>query len=47
MGKRRVVGISLNNHIIEELDIIRGMIPRSRFIEKCVTEFINQREFRK
>jgi metal-responsive CopG/Arc/MetJ family transcriptional regulator len=37
MGKT-VIGISLDSALLKRLDASRGMIPRSRLIEKMVTD---------
>lgn len=38
---RLSIGISLEQNIVTEVDARRGMIPRSRFIEKLILEFIH------
>lgn len=38
MSERKSIGISLNDKTLELVDNARGMIPRSRFIEKIVLE---------
>ena len=35
---RKIVGISLDNKILDSLDRERGLIPRSRYIEKLIVD---------
>ena len=35
---RNAIGISLDIKLIHKIDMIRGLIPRSRFIEKTLLE---------
>ena len=38
MQKRFSIGISFDHEIIDAIDEVRGMIPRSRFIEKIIKD---------
>ena len=37
---KTVVGISIDNELLAKLDQKRGLIPRSRYIEKVLTDFL-------
>ena len=39
---RLTIGISLEQDTITEIDARKGMIPRSRFIEKMILDSIHQ-----
>lgn len=39
---RRGIGISLDYVIIDKIDIARGLVSRSRFIEKIITETLGE-----
>jgi len=36
MENRKTIGISLSLLVLEKLDSVRGLIPRSRFIEEAI-----------
>lgn len=42
MQRRFSVGISIDTEILNKLDSVRGMIPRSRFIEKIVKDNLEE-----
>ena len=39
---RHGIGISLDDNIIDEIDNARGLVPRSRFIEKIIIETLEE-----
>ncbi|MEO9307485.1 MAG: hypothetical protein ABI342_04130 [Nitrososphaera sp.] len=38
------IGVSLDRKIVEKIDSSRGMIPRSRFIEKVLIEHLHTKK---
>ena len=45
MKKRYVVGLSFSLETISAIDAAKGMIPRSRFIEKIVNDYLEAQEW--
>jgi len=44
MENRKTIGISLSLGIIKKLDSIRGLIPRSRYIEKALMKTLGKKK---
>ena len=44
MLERKSIGISLNNKVLEKIDIERELIPRSRYIERLVTKHFQKKD---
>jgi len=44
MENRKTIGISLSFLVVEKLDSIRGLIPRSRFIEESLMKTLDMKK---
>jgi len=42
MSRRFSIGISFDSETLLAVDLLRGMIPRSRFIEKIIKEKLEE-----
>ena len=40
---RTITGISLDKKLLQDIDQKRGLIPRSRFIEKLLMQFLEEK----
>jgi metal-responsive CopG/Arc/MetJ family transcriptional regulator len=39
-----MLGVTVEHELVQKLDIIRGLVPRSRIVEEVLTDFIKQME---
>jgi len=44
MENRKTIGISLSLLVLKKLDSIRGLIPRSRFIEEALMTTLDMKK---